>query len=300
MKLATFNVCWLGNERFAKMTTLKDRDHDDWLSIARVISKLDADVIVFQEIVNLEELKNVLALVQGFSSRKYQMYDQHNQMLGTGRSKEQKVVIAYDELHYELLAASPIFGGEGRIPFGVRVRSKSDGSQILVIGVHFKSGQPYFDDQSSADKRRLQCQHLVDWVAGKKAELNPVFPQPSPDEWIAVMGDFNAISELEPDHPKGWQLIVDSLDPLRAEHMKEWWWERALADSAGGDRTTAYLDHLLIDFVMLSPSLKTRIKQRPTIYAYDHDPSIINESINGVEYRVSDHRPVHFEINVSP
>lgn len=300
MKLATFNVCWLGNERFAKMTSLKERDNDDWLSIARVIAKLDADIIVFQEAVNLEELQNVLVLAQGLSSRKYQMYDKHNQMLGTGGSKEQKVVIAYDEEQYELVAASPIFGGEGRIPFGVRVRGTFDGAQILVIGVHFKSGQPYFDDKTSADKRMLQCQHLADWVAGKKVESNPVFPQPAPDEAVVIMGDFNAISELEPNQPNEWKLVVDSLDPLREEQMKEWWWEKPLADPVGGDRTTAYLDHLLIDHVMLSPSLKTRITQRPTIYAYDQDPSITGKSVNGVEYRVSDHRPVHVELDVSP
>ena len=298
MKLATFNVCWLGNERFAKMTNLKERDQDDWVSIARVVAKLDADVIVFQEIVSLEELQKVLILANGLTGRKYQMRDQQNQMLGTGRTLEQKVVIAFDERKYELLAASPIFGGEGRIPFGVRVRSVTDGAQILVVGVHFKSGQPYFDDKTSAEKRTGQCQHLAAWIAGKKVDSNPVLPQPLPDERVAILGDFNAISALEPDQPPEWKIVVDSLDPLREEHLKEWWWERALADPAGGDRTTAYLDHLLIDFVMLSPSLKTRITQRPTIYAYDQDPSIISKSVNGVEYRVSDHRPVHVELDV--
>jgi endonuclease/exonuclease/phosphatase family metal-dependent hydrolase len=298
MKLATFNICWLGNERFAKMTGLKDRDQDDWLSIARVIAKLDADIIVFEEIVNLEELQNVLVLTQGFSSRKYQIYDQHNQVLGTGRSKDQKVVIAYDEQQYELLAAAPVFGCDGRIPFGARLRSILSGSQILVLGVHFKSGQPYFDDKTSADKRAHQCQHLADWIAGKKVEGNLVFPQPAPDEWVAILGDFNAISELEPDQPPEWQLVVDSLDPLREEHLKQWWWEKPLADPLGGDRTTAYLDHLLIDHVMISPALKSHITQPPTIYAYDQDPAITSQSVNGVEYRVSDHRPVHVELDV--
>lgn len=300
MKLSTFNICWLGNERFAKMTNLKERDKDDWLSIARVISKLDADLIVFEEIVNLEEFQNILALANDFTSRKYQIYDQHHQLLGTGKTKEQKVVIAYDEQQYELMAASPIFGGEGRIPFGVRVRSVSDGGQVLVVGVHFKSGQPYFDDQTSADKRMQQCQHLADWIAGKKVESNPVLPQPLPHEMVAILGDFNAISELEPNHPEQWKLVVDSLDPLRQQHLKDWWWEKPLADPAGGDRTTAYLDHLLIDFVMISPSLKNRLTQMPTIYAYDQDPSITSNSVNGVEYRVSDHRPVHVELDVSP
>jgi endonuclease/exonuclease/phosphatase family metal-dependent hydrolase len=299
MKLATFNVCWLGNERFAKMTGLKDRDEDDWLSIARVIAKLDADIIVFQEIVNLAELQNILTLVQGFNSRQYQMFDHDKRMLGTGSSKDQKVLIAYDQQKYKLVAASPIFGCKGRVPFAVRLRSVFDGKEILIVGVHFKSGQPYFDDQSSAVKRTHQCQHLADWIAGKQTESNPVFPQPAPDERVAILGDFNAISELEPDQPPGWQLVVDSLDPLREEHLQEWSWEKPAADPIfGGERATAYLDRLLIDHVMLSPSLKTRMTQRPTIYAYDRDPSITSQSVNGVEFRVSDHRPVHLELDV--
>lgn len=305
MKLATFNIYWLGNEKFVEMSkksgmNLKERDEDDWLSIARVISKLDADVIVFEEIVSLDELQKVFKLAKSFTPRSYQIYDKQGQFLGTGKNTDQKVVMAYDEKQYELVAASPIFGGEGRLPFGLRVRSVTDGGQILVVGVHFKSGQPYFDDEPSAEKRMHQCQHLADWVAGKKADLNPVLRAPSPDELVAILGDFNAISELEPNHPGGWKIIVDSLDPLRQGHMKEWSWNKPLADPAGGDRTTSYIEHLLIDFVMLSPSLKNRIIKPPTIYAYDKDPSITSKSANGVKYRVSDHRPVHVELDVSP
>ncbi|MDX6614305.1 MAG: hypothetical protein QOD75_3491 [Blastocatellia bacterium] len=299
MKLATFNVCWLGNERFAKMTSLRDRDQDDWLSLGHVISRLDADIIVFQEIVNFAELQEILTLVQGISSRKYQIRDQQNQILSIGNSNEQKIVIAFDEQQYKLLAASPIFGCEGRRPYGVRVRSVTDGGQILIVGVHLKSGQPFFDDKSSAAKRTLQCQHLADWIAGKHSEANPVFPQPAADKWVAIIGDFNAICELEPDQPREWQVVVDSLDPLRAVHLKEWWWEKPLADPLGGDRTTAYLDHLLIDHVMLSPALKPRITQKPTIYAFDQDPAIISQSANGVDIRISDHRPVHLELDLS-
>ncbi|HEX8847416.1 MAG TPA: hypothetical protein VF791_22420 [Pyrinomonadaceae bacterium] len=305
MKLATFNIYWLGNDRFLEMSkksglNLKERDDNDWLSIAQVISKLDADVIVFEEIVSLDELQKVLKLANGFTSRNYQTYDKEGQLLGTGKAADQKVVLAYDEKQYELVAASPIFGGEGRLPFGLRVRSVNDGGQILVVGVHFKSGQPFFDDQGSADKRRAQCQHLADWVAGEKVDSNPALAKPDPDELVAILGDFNAISELEPGHPGGWDIIVESLDPLREKHMNKWWWEKPLADPAGGDRTTSYVEHLLIDFVMLSPSLKNRIVKPPTIYAYDKDPSIISGSVKGVKYYISDHRPVHVEVDASP
>jgi endonuclease/exonuclease/phosphatase family metal-dependent hydrolase len=303
MKLATFNIYWLGNDEFVSKPESegKERTEADWLLIARVISKLDADVIAFQEIVSLEELQKVfdLAVAHNLTSRSYRIHDQQGEMLGTGASGPQKVVLAYDEKQYALMAASPIFGGVGRLPFGLRVRNKSDGGQVLVIGVHFKSGQPLFDNVPSADKRKLQCQHLADWAAGLKENGNLVFPKPAADELIVILGDFNALYELEPNQPSNWDVIVESLDPLRDGHMNEWWWQKPLADPAGGGRTTSYVERFLIDFVMLSPSLKNRIVQQPTIYAYDQDAEITNNFATEVAYRVSDHRPVHFEIDVS-
>lgn len=304
MKLATFNIFWLGNDEFVskKGSDGKERTEADWLLIARVISRLDADVIAFQEIVSLEELQKVfdLAVTHNLTSRSYRIHDQQGVMLGAGGAGPQKVVLAYDENQCELVAASQIAGGVPRLPFGVRVRNKSDGGQVLVIGVHFKSGQPFFDDVPSADKRKKQCQHLADWAAGLKENGNPVFPKPAADELIVILGDFNALYELEPNHPSEWALIVESLKPLRDGHMNEWWWQKPLSDPAGGGRTTSYVERLLIDFVMLSPSLKNRIIQQPTIYAYDQDAEITNNFATEVAYRVSDHRPVHLEIDVSP
>ena len=77
--------------------------------------------------------------------------------------------------------------------------------------------------------------------------------------------------------------------------MAEWWWQEPLADPAGGDRTTVYVERLLIDYVMLSPSLKERILKPPTIYAFDQDPEIGAAGI-----RVSDHRLVVVEVDISP
>jgi endonuclease/exonuclease/phosphatase family metal-dependent hydrolase len=300
MKLATFNIYWLGNERFVEMSGQEERTQEDWSRIAQVIAKLDADVIAFQEIVSLEELQTVIDLANELTSRNYQMYDKNGELLGTGKAEDQKVVVAYDQQRYELVAASPIFGGVGRLPFALKVRSLTDGGQALIVGVHFKSGQPEFENENSAERRRLQCQHLADWVAGAKVDSNAVFPKPSLEEHVTILGDFNALYELEPGQPNEWGIAVESLDPLRKGHMSEWWWKKPSADPAGGDRTTSYVERLLIDFVMLSPSLKSRIIQRPTIYAYDKDPEITNNFQKEVKYRVSDHRPVHVEVDISP
>jgi endonuclease/exonuclease/phosphatase family metal-dependent hydrolase len=160
------------------------------------------------------------------------------------------------------------------------------------VGVHFQSGYPVFTDADDASKRKKQCRHLADWIAGQKAALNPRLPMPLPDEHVAILGDLNAL--YDSDEP-AYAGVVASLNPLREGHMAGWWWQKPLADPAGGGRTSSYLEDLLIDFVLLSPSLKERIIQPPTIYAFDHDPAI---GVAGE--RVSDHRPVFVEIDISP
>lgn len=299
LKLATFNIYWLGNNRFVEMSNgLEPRVEDDWLSIARVISKLDADVVVFEEIVSLDELQRVLDLARGLGNRRYEIYDKQGQVLGTGNPDDQKVVIAYDVEKLDLVAASALFGGQGRLPFGVRLRRTDQAVEILVLGVHFKSGQPLFDNKPSAEKRALQCQHLADWVAGLKMDLNPILQKPGAQENIAILGDFNAISELETGQPQTWKIIVDSLDALRKTPMNDWWWGKPFADPIGGDRTSSYLEHLLIDFIMLSPSLKHKMITPPTIYAFDRDPEITQQATKSLAYRVSDHRPVYVELDL--
>ncbi len=306
MKLATFNIFWLGNEEFPARAEnqlgheVPERNDNDWRRIAQVVSKLNPDVIVFEEIVNLNELQTVLRYAGEATQRSFRIYDGNNLLLGNGTATGQKIVIAFDEQSYDLLAASSIYGNNARLPFAVRVRNKDNQGEVLVIGVHFKSGQPLFDDSNSASIRRGQCQHLADWVAGNKAALNPVFPKPLPGERIVILGDFNALYELEEGQPNNWQIIVDSLGPLRQAQMENWSWEKPLTDSNyNGKRSTSYIERLLIDYVMLSPSLENHIVQRPAIYSYDNDPQIVGDSANNVRYRVSDHRPVWVEIDIT-
>ena len=110
LKLATFNIFWLGNDRFTEMSELEPRAEGDWLSIARVISRVNADVIVFEEIVSLDELRRVLDLSHDLVGRRYEIHDKQGHMLGTGKQNDQKVVIAYDSEKFDLTAASAISG----------------------------------------------------------------------------------------------------------------------------------------------------------------------------------------------
>jgi len=55
---------------------------------------------------------------------------------------------------------------------------------------------------------------------------------------------------------------------------------------------------LLIDFIMLSPSLKEKVITPPTIYAFDRDPEITGLATQPLQYRVADHRPVYVEMDL--
>lgn len=293
MRLATFNIYWLGDEE--KIT----RTAADSERLARVVARLDADVIVFQEIVSPDALREILDAADELTSRRYAMHDADDRLLTTGGAQDQKIVAAYDDARYELRGWSPVAGGPGRKPLALRLRRRSDGAEVTVVGVHFQSGWPSFTDEADAEKRRAQCRHLADWLTGQQPANGQTFAPPAPGEHTVVLGDFNAL--YESDDP-AYSVVVLSLDPLRELQSAGWWWKKPLADPAGGGRVTSYFDRLLIDFVMFSPSLVSGITLRPTIYAFDHDPAFFPQppDYGEAHYRLSDHRPVFAEVELTP
>jgi endonuclease/exonuclease/phosphatase family metal-dependent hydrolase len=293
MRVATFNIYWLGGDKIA-------RDDADVERLARVIAKVNADALVFQEIVDPDALREVLDAADDLTARRYTMHDAQLRLLGAGGAQDQKVVAAYDAGRYDLLSSSVINGGVNRLPFALRLRQRSDGARVLVVGVHFQSGFPVFEDAADAKTRRAQAQHLADWVGG--AGGAGAFQPPQPGEHVVILGDFNAL--YESDDPEQ-AVVVQSLEPLHRLRQGGWWWEMPLADPNGGDRTSSYREHYLIDHVILSPSLNDeddRIIRRPMIYAFDLDPDFFPEPLadDSEYYRLSDHRPVFVEIDIRP
>jgi endonuclease/exonuclease/phosphatase family metal-dependent hydrolase len=208
MKLATFNIYWLGGNQI-------QRTEDDLGKIAQVIAKLDADALAFQEVVGVAQLQTILDQANNLTARDYLLFDANQKLLGVAKYGGQKVVITYDAQRYELVTASkisdyPVASYMAGFAFGLRLKSKdaAGGGQITVIGVHLKSGQPSFTDADSATKRVDQCRYLQDWVAGNQ----PAFPAPLPGEHVVILGDFNALYRSDDSEYDG---VVRSLDPLR-------------------------------------------------------------------------------------
>jgi endonuclease/exonuclease/phosphatase family metal-dependent hydrolase len=294
MKLATFNIYWLGDPQ----RDVRQPHHTSRL--AEIIAVLDADVYVFQEIVRPNALRGILNMAQqqtpASSARRYEIEDGAGNLLGDAGSGGQKVVIAYDAEHYDLLSNSAIRGGVSRAPYGVRLQRKDDGSELTVVGLHLQSGYPDLPDVSDSNKRAAQCRHVAAWVKGDMDQQNPQFPGPSEDEYVVILGDFNAVYDhQDANHPLivgqgDFDRFVASLDPLREDHMADWQWEKPVPQSPADGQVSVYAEHLLIDFIIFSPSLAGRVTRPPTIYAFDRT------GLAGQQ--VSDHRPVFAELNV--
>lgn len=286
MRFATFNIYWLGGNKV-------HRSEQDEAKIGRIITKLDADVIAFQEILEASALLRVIERVNLQTGRKYSLKDQHGNWLASGEHG-MRVMMAYDIGTTELITSAAIAGGVGRRPCALHLVELASGTAITVIGVHFQSGYPYFDDADDADIRRLQCKNLAEWLSGEQQVQNPQFPKPSTEN-VVVLGDFNAINDLdvtevtfEVKYP---EVSYESLAPLRVGTMANWHWPQPLADGASG-RYSVYGERLMIDFIMFSPSLSEHISGPPRVYAFDQD-----HEIGGSGIALSDHRPVVAELS---
>jgi len=78
MRLATFNIYWLGGNQI-------QRTEEDLGLIARVIARLDADVLVFQEIVGVAQLQTILDQANNLTARDYKLFDADQKLLAACR-----------------------------------------------------------------------------------------------------------------------------------------------------------------------------------------------------------------------
>jgi endonuclease/exonuclease/phosphatase family metal-dependent hydrolase len=287
MRLATFNIYWLGGNQV-------ERTEEDEGLIARIIAKLEAGVLAFQEIMQGSALERVIERVNAETVRNYRIKNEAGSWL-EGDSQGMRVMMAYDIDTMELLSDAAIKGGVERRPCALHLRDRSTGSELTVVGVHFQAGYPHFDGVDDANVRRHQCEHLVSWIAGGQQGANPGFPRPAGDD-VVVLGDFNAINDLDVSevafHIEDPDVSYGSLAPLRTGDMADWHWPKPLADTEGG-RFSVYEERLMIDFIMLSPSLAGRVVKEPRLYAFDRDPEIGASGVN-----LSDHRPVVVELAI--
>jgi hypothetical protein len=97
VRIATFNIFWFASSTFIG----NRRSGEDLEKLQEVIKRLDADILVFQEIVELEKLEDLLSdLIPG---RSYSLRDQAGHWATSGTGDGLKVVLAFDSTKLELL-----------------------------------------------------------------------------------------------------------------------------------------------------------------------------------------------------
>jgi endonuclease/exonuclease/phosphatase family metal-dependent hydrolase len=296
MRLATWNIYWLGERTDEHGVT---RDAEDEKVIAQVIARLAPDVLALQEIVDPEVMQRIVGKANG-PGRNYTLFVDDTWLTSDAdptdeKSDWQKAFLCINRETVEFERGAAIQGGPqtGRKPYAAVLRVS--GHAFVAVAVHLRAGYPGFLDATDAKARWREAKALAEWLKGEKAasEKNPEFPEPGLDERV-VLGDFNA--QLQ--DPNG------SLDPL-AE--LGWTWDNPEPD--GDHRETAIFenDRYVIDFILLSPEMATRVQSGPKVYAWDHDPELGGPdrfhfgpggSGNLRHYRVSDHRPVWVEVEM--
>lgn len=296
MRVATWNIYWLGERVGDKI----QRSESDYKLIAQAIDRLSPDVLALEEIVDPLVMEHILALastedrdyVIKASDANWLTSDSHPLDASNGL---QKVFLCINNKTVEFIMGAAIKGGPGgRRPYAAKLRHRSSGKEFVVVGVHLRSGFPNFLDQEDAGVRRKEVEALIRWLRGEAQEANPSFPKPDCDD-VIVLGDCNA----EKDDPN------ESLSPLGMGSMSDWLWDKPAPDGAQWETALFAGDRFVIDFILLSPSLRTTVVSPPSVYAWDHDaalggPSKFHEGPNGSGdlkgYGVSDHRPVVTEV----
>jgi len=316
--LATFNIFWFpGSESIT-------RTADDEALVVGVIRRLGADVLVFQEILDVPHLGRLLASVDG---REYRLADVSaaSGPAAPETKKGMRVALAYDAkrvdiLRYaELQDASPERRFQGRRrPVVAHLVERAGRRPFTVVGVHLKSGWPKGSDGSADPMREWECEFVAEWVCGKAG--GPLPGPPTTD--VVVLGDFNLVS----DHP--------AFRALRSGAFESWCWltPRVVRSTAAEDAVetnpdeqwSTFLDRAVIDHVGVSPSLVSRIADPGAqVYAFDLDPDGQPRTVDGSPYlrrrtdfrairtkgapaevvdnlyRVSDHRPVRVRLELA-
>lgn len=315
MRISTFNIFWLGTPEHERIR----RGREDEALVARVIANLDADAIVFQEIVSMPLCESILAAAGAARGRSYSLRDAEGHYLTTGRVRSrtshlQKLALAYDKNTLDLTALLHPFTDRSwpgpRAPIAARLKHRASGFDFTLAGVHLKSGEPGEPaDAPPAVVRASECAALATWLlGGSRHEGGKGGP---PTDAVILTGDLNAVRE----HP--------SLHPL-FRLLPAWTWHRPIFHPDDGHQHwTSYSNRTVIDHVLSSPAATARIHHAPHVYAFDLDPVLAREpdeagppwmhrktdlEVRPDEdkpaetapnlFRVSDHRPVSIDLDV--
>ena len=320
VRLATFNIYWFPSSTFAG----NQRSAQDFEKIREVIKRLDSDILVFEEILDLETLEGLMANV--IPSRTYSLRNQAGQWAASGTGPGMKVPLAFDSEKLELIEVGsarnpgdPHPTQSKRDPVAARFRPRGGGPTFTVIGVHLKSGYLTVGPSEDPDDatRVKQMARLTQWI-NSLAPITPGGPARPAHEPTVLLGDFNAVRgniALTPLSPGGGLSTWSWPAPRFASALLP---APVVINLPPHEQWTTHLDGEIIDHVIVSPEVN--VIDGPWAYAFDYDNSWLqatgvskawlekrdylftpqNEDPKMTEnlHHITDHRPVRVSIRL--
>lgn len=282
--LVTANIFWFGlKQAVASSKNLSigffHTEADD-TRLAMMLSRSGADLFCFQEIVDVVRFEAVLTT----ANAALRMRDDGGQVVSSlpipsAPDSKQRVVLAWNAQRLSLVSWRRLKMWT-RSPIVAEFECKSSGRRLQVIGAHAKSSAPESDDVAGQVKR-MELTTLAEWItteteAGRLRDA-------------VLLGDFNSTQGGED-----------------ATHLKRgvlvgWHWREATGEA--GQVWTTTTDRVVIDHIVVSAGLGTRVSSWPEIVYFDLDPAVPPPAPGQTPTpmllkRLTDHRPVRITLNL--
>lgn len=288
MRVSTLNAYWFGLSAAAHAHLAGDvfqREPGDEGRFAALVASLDADLIAFEEIVDLAALE---ALLHGVDPS-WTLRDANGEFVSNPGAEMLHVVWAWRSDRVDMLAWTRLprptniaHSGGVRAPVAAVFRHRDSAMELTCVALHAKSGNPRRTSVPDADAevRAKQLATLRAWIESVPAE----FARPL----RLVAGDFNSLA----DSPEMRELVTAS--------MAEW---SILAPSfvpaSARVESTRTDSGCVIDHFVVSPELRAVITAPPVVYAFDEDPAFFGDPAppSPLWKRTTDHRPVTLTVS---
>jgi endonuclease/exonuclease/phosphatase family metal-dependent hydrolase len=292
IRVATFNVAWAGHDdrRALNQPSLRPLNLE---LLARSIELLGADVISFQEIVDVGVLEAALALVPGSPMS---VRDASGATVGSKGSHAespssvplQRVVIAWRPERLDLVEWTRLPGGFTRKPIAARFATAA-GQKFVFCAAHLKS--PSVLDSGNgkaATKRRKECNLLRAWLTA----ADPAPLAQGAGDTVVVAGDMNGTIDGNRGEEPGSVASFGSGDPALKElreGLDGWRWDHPRGENGDFVWTTT-LDRAIIDHIFATEGLVAE-DAAPLVHA-------LESTVADYADFVSDHRPVTLDLTL--
>ena len=262
LRVWTWNLNWLHQQDDAG---LNRRVAEDYEALSRYARRLDADVIVVQEVDGEEALRRI------FDPGVYAFHV-------SSRDNVQRVAVVYrrtlEVVRYpDVVEVARVYSERLRYGVDLGVKDPVSGGELRILGVHLKSGcfrsplgGPYLDGESedACAKLKMQLPVLERWMKQRAEARSP----------FMIVGDFNRRLGAGESIWEDWRRRMPGLG-LTSPTVK-------MQSRCWGGRYPEFIDHLVLD--ARAEKMMTRRTTRQLLYD--------EEDAARHGYRLSDHCPV--------